>query len=465
MAKIDSTVVVIDDEKLICDNLKSIISVRCGCNVLTFQNGKDAYSTIGKGDVAVVLLDWMMPYPGENVLYDISDLFPGTRVVVMTALNDVDTAVNAMKAGAKDFLTKPFDSERLLSVVNTALENYELKRDFQLLKEKMLSPATECFWGGIIYKSKAIGNLLTIIEGLSKSRHPVLITGETGVGKEAFARAVHESSGVSGQFIAVNVAGLDDSAFTDTMFGHKKGAFTGALTSRDGLVKSAEGGTLFLDEVGDLPQEAQLKLLRFLQEGEYYRLGSDLIQKSDVRIIAATNADLSKNGKFRQDLYFRLKTHSIPVPPLRERLEDVPLLVGHFVSKGAEKLGKKAPTVTSDLLYALQGYDYPGNIRELENIVNNMVALNRTGVLTVKETPMEIASSHITVGLGDKTIGQINSHPLSSLFGKFPTAEEMENYMMDEVLRMTDENQSAAARILGITRPTLAKRIKARTRA
>lgn len=464
MTKINSTVVVIDDELVICNSLKTMISARCGCNVLCFQDGRDSYPTLEHGEVALVLLDWMMPYPGSSVLREITESFPATRVVVMTALNDVDTAVVAMKGGAKDFLIKPFDPDRLRAVVQTALENYELRRDYQKLKDGMLAPQSDYAWGGIVYKSKPICALMTIIGGLSGSRHPVLITGETGVGKEAFARAVHESSGVTGPFIGVNVAGLDDSTFSDTLFGHKKGAYTGALADREGLVKTAEKGTLFLDEIGDISPESQLKLLRFLQEGEYYRIGSDAIRKSDVRIVAATNADLGKNGKFRQDLFYRLKTHSLPIPPLRDRMEDVPILIKHFVTNAAERLSIKCPVVTSEILYALQGYDYPGNVRELENIINNMVALNRTGELTAKDAPPEISRTHIMTGLGDMSIGQIDSHPLAIMFGKFPTIDEVENYMLDEVLRMTDDNQSAAARVLGLARPTLAKRIKARAK-
>lgn len=465
MGRSNITVIVIDDELVIRNSLKTLISARCGCNVITFHDGRDAYPQLEQGDVALVLLDWMMPYAGSSVLRDIREKFPAARVVVMTALNDVDTAVEAMKGGAKDFLMKPFDPDRLRSVVQTALENFELRRDYEKLKNGMLAPLPDATWGGIVYKSKPICALMTIIGGLSGSRHPVLITGETGVGKEAFARAVHESSGVTGPFIAVNVAGLDDSTFSDTLFGHKKGAYTGASTDRDGLVKTAEGGTLFLDEIGDIPQESQLKLLRFLQEGEYLRLGSDAIRKSDVRIVAATNAELGKNGKFRQDLFYRLKTHSLPIPPLRDRMEDVPVLIKHFVTMAAERLNIPCPVITSEILYALQGYDYPGNVRELENIINNMVALNRTGELTAKDAPPEVSRTHIMIGLGDMSIGQIDSHPLALMFGKFPTIDEIENYMLDEVLRMTDNNQSAAARVLGLARPTLAKRIKARCRA
>ena len=462
MTKISSLVIVIDDEITICEQLKNLISVKCGCEVLTFQDGREAYPFIEKGGVSAVLLDWMMPIPGEKILHDITEKYPETRVVVMTALNDVNTAVTAMKAGAKDFITKPFDIERLLAIIRTSCENFEFRRDYQMLKNKMLSPSLDESLSRIVYRSKAIYALLLIIDGLSKSRHPVLITGETGVGKEAFARAVHDNSGVKGEFIAVNAAGLDDFMFSDTLFGHKKGAFTGADSIRDGLVKAADGGTLFLDEIGDLPPESQVKLLRFLQEGEYYRLGSDAIQKADVRIVAATNADLSKNGKFRQDLYYRLNTHSIPIPPLRDRVEDVPVLAKHFTHKASDILDKKPPVISHDLLYALQGYNYPGNVRELENIINNMVALNRSGTLTTKDAPPEISITQVATGLGDGAIKKIKKHPLSEIFGRFPTIDEMENFMIDEILILTDNNQSSAARILGMSRPTLNKRLKAR---
>ncbi len=461
MSKVVSTIVVIDDEAAFRDQLKSLLSIKCGCSVLTFEDGRDAYPIIDKGGVAVVLLDWMMPYAGEKVLRELTDRSPETRVIVMTALNDVPTAVSAMKHGAKDFIPKPFDKERLLSVVRSSLENFELRRDYQMLKNKMLEPELVTTTSRVVFRSAAIHSLLLIIEGLSQSRHPVLISGETGVGKEVFARAIHESSGVKGQFVAVNAAGLDDFAFSDTLFGHRKGAFTGATTSRDGLIRQAEGGTLFLDEIGDLAPESQVKLLRFLQEGEFYRLGSDAVMKADVRIVTATNADLSKNGKFRQDLYFRLRTHNLAIPPLRDRMEDVPVLVNHFLKRAAAIFDKPIPEVTSDLLYAFQGYSFPGNVRELENIINDMVTLNRTGVLSAKDVPFDVPNTHAG-GLGDEEIGQLDSHPLSRIYGRFPTIDEMEEYMIEEVLRVTDGNQSNAAKILGMSRPTLNKRLKAR---
>jgi len=460
MTQLTSTVIVIDDDPAICKQLKNLIRLKCNCNTLCFHDGRDAYPVIEAGEVAVVLLDWMMPYPGEKVLKYIVENFPESRVVVMTALQDVETIVGAMKLGAKDFLPKPYDSERLVAIIKTSLENFEYRRNYLMLKNKMLSPNLDDTVRKILFKSKAIYALLLIIEGLSKSRQPVLITGETGVGKEAFARAVHDSSGVKGPFVAVNAGGLDDIAFTDTLFGHKKGAFTGADSNRDGLVKTAEGGTLFLDEVGDLAPESQVKLLRFLQEGEYYRLGSDVIQKADVRVVTATNAMLKTSANFRKDLYYRLSTHSLPIPPLRDRMEDVPLLAHHFVGQSALELKKPVPTLSTDLLYALQGYHFPGNVRELKNIINDMVVLNRSGVLTAKDLPIDVASTHSVIGLGEMEARQITAHPLYELFGSFPTIEKMESYLIAEVMRITNNNQSASAKILGMSRPTLCKRLK-----
>lgn len=461
MSQLSGIVVVIDDEENIGRQLKLAISGRFKCDVQAFTDGRDAYPTIASGDVACVLLDWTMPYPGENVLKDLADNYPETRVIVMTALADVKTAVAAMKLGAKDFLGKPYDHERLMTVVQTSLEMFENRRDYLMLKNRLLEQGGEDDnVSGIIYRSKKMLGLVQVIQSMSRSRGTVLLTGETGVGKEVFARAIHETSGVKGAFVAANVAGIDDNAFTDTLFGHKKGAFTGAIENRDGLVRKAEGGTLFLDEIGDLSHESQVKLLRFLESGEYLRLGSDIPQMANVRVVAATNADLLNKSSFRQDLYYRLKGHLIPIPPLRERMDDVPLLAHHFAEETAASLGIHPPKLAADFLHGLQWYNFPGNVRELKALMYDMVSRNKSGVLYARNLPPEIANAQKSAGLEEIEVGQIETHPLTELFGHFPTVDEVEEYMIREVLGMVDNNQTKAARILGMSRPTLNKRAK-----
>lgn len=460
MSQFSGTIVVIDDEETICRSLKHAILGKLKCNVETFTDGRDSYPLIASGEVAAVLLDWTMPYSGDRVLTDIIDSYPDTRVIIMTAMADVSTAVQALKLGAKDFLGKPFDSDRMMTVLSTSLEMFEQRRDYQMLKARLLDQNSDDCVTGIIYRNKKMYGLIQIIQSISRSRQPVLLTGETGVGKEIFARAIHDTSGVSGEFVALNVAGVDDNSFTDTLFGHKKGAFTGALENRDGLVKMAEGGTLFLDEIGELSVESQVKLLRFLQDGYYLRLGSDIPQKADVRIVAATNANLLSTTTFRQDLYYRLRGHIIPIPPLRERMDDVPVLAQHFVEEACSAINAPTPIIAPDFLYALQSYSFPGNVRELRAIIFDVVTRNVSGTLHARNLPEEVTGSHKNSGLQENEVGQIDTHPLTDMFGHFPTVAEMEKFMICEVMNMVDGNQSKAARILGLARPTVAKKAK-----
>ncbi len=305
--------------------------------------------------------------------------------------------------------------------------------------------------------------LFDYIEAAAPSSQAVLITGETGVGKELIARAVHEKSRRKGNFVAVNVAGLDDNVFSDTLFGHERGAFTGADRQRLGQVEQASGGTLFLDEIGDLSPASQVKLLRLLQEGEYLPLGRDVAKKTDCRIVAATNEDLwelQKVGKFRKDLNFRLRTHHIHVPPLRDRRADVAVLVDHFLETAATELGKKKPTPPPELYTFLETYSFPGNIRELQSMVFDAVSQHKQKVLS-----LDVFKLHIQQG--KKQVKEIAyadsiSDGLSMVVfpSELPSIKEATQLLVREAMKRAKANQSIAAQMLGISRQALAKRLK-----
>ena len=339
-------VMLVDDEVQALDSFE--LALRSGNvnNFIRCQDSRDVISLLAEQESDVMLLDLRMPYlSGEELLPMVTTDFPHVPVIVITGADDVETAVRCMKAGAFDYIVKPVERSRLVASVKRAIELRELRRQNQLLKAHVLSDQLqnpEAF-SEIITTSKIMRSIFQYIESIATSPQPVLITGDTGVGKELVARAVHTISRRQGDFIAVNVAGLDDSVFADTLFGHRKGAFTGADQTRTGLAEKASGGTLFLDEIGDLSPASQVKLLRFLQEGEFFPLGSDVAKRSDARIVVATNQELEtlqNAGTFRKDLYYRLRIHHVHIPPLRERTEDLPLLLNHFLEKAAKILDK-----------------------------------------------------------------------------------------------------------------------------
>jgi DNA-binding NtrC family response regulator len=312
--------------------------------------------------------------------------------------------------------------------------------------------------------SKLLKSIYKYVEAIAGTSLPILITGETGVGKELLARSVHEVSGRQGEFIPVNVAGLDDTLFSDTLFGHRKGAFTGAVGDREGMVKKAVSGTLFLDEIGDLGNDSQIKLLRLLQEREYQPLGSDTAIPTDARFVFATNHDLAAaaaEGGFRKDLYFRLRSHHIHIPPLRERMEDIPLLVEHFLEKAANDIGKGKPSVPNELFTLLKFHKFPGNIRELEGLLYDALVRHESGVLSLE---------HFRNTFGERQEQEIRVSPIASdaaptssnIFSSFenlPALKACSEMLIEEALRRSDGNQTIAAEILGMTRTALNKRL------
>jgi len=458
-------VLLVDDEE---QSLTSFEMALRSVNLNHFikcRDSRDVIPLLTKQEVEIILLDLRMPYvTGDELLPLITPDFPEVPVIVITGANDVETAVKCMKLGAFDYMVKPVERSRLIGGVKRAIELRELQRENRLLRAQVLSDKLEHpeVFSEIVTCSARMRSIFQYVEAIAASPRPLLITGETGVGKELVARAVHRLSRRKGAFVAVNVAGLDDNVFADTLFGHKKGAFTGAEQARGGLLEQAAGGTLFLDEIGDLSHASQVKLLRLLQDGEYFPLGSDLAKRSDARVVVATNQDLNTlqtSGGFRKDLYYRLCDHHLHIPPLRERMEDLPLLLNHFLEKASATLGRSRPTPPEELLALLSTYHFPGNLRELESMVFDSVSSHRSGKLS-----MDIFKSHIfqkPLAANKSLHQQVQREGVSVAFSqRLPTLKELEQNLVDEAMRRAGGNQSIAALSLGISRQALNKRLR-----
>ena len=337
-----------------------------------------------------MLLDLIMPYiSGEQLIAGIKRDFPDLPVIIVTAVGEIESVVGCMRDGAVDYILKPVEKVQLCNRVRKALEVRELERENATLGERLLNDTLQHpeVFSEIVTQNSKMRSIFQYCESVACSTRPILITGETGTGKELIANAVHGLSGRPGEFVAVNIAACDDSVVADTLFGHVRGAFTGAENARKGLVEKAAGGTLFLDEIGDLSNISQIKLLRLLQEGEYFPVGTDTVKRANVRIIASTHRDLSRlrrQGLFRDDLYYRLISHHVHLPPLRERSGDIRLLFDYFIDHEAKAMAKKKPTYHPELITLLNAYDFPGNIRELKAIVGNALAQHKSRMLSSK---------------------------------------------------------------------------------
>ena len=459
-------ILLVDDEVEILDSCRRCLISGGYHDVLTVSDSRNVMELLSREEVSVIVLDLRMPnLSGLDLLPQIVTQFPQIPVIVATANNDVDTVVNCVKEGAFDYLVKPIEVKRLITSVKKALQMTSLSSELSTLKQYLFTdrldhPET---FGTIVTGNKNMRAIFQYLEVVAGTRQPIMITGETGTGKELIARAVHELSGCNGEYVALNVAGLDDSMFSDTLFGHRKGAFTGADQARDGLITRAAGGTLFLDEIGDLNEMSQIKLLRLLQEQEYYPVGSDFLKKSDARIVLATNRDLLeriKQGKFRNDLYYRLCAHRVHLPPLRERTDDIPLLLAHFLAASASCLKrKKPPTVPPELAVLLALYRFPGNVRELEAMVFDAVLRHSGGILSMETFRAVIGDERQVAKADDGKIAS-GADALSAIFGHFPTIIEVEEYMIAEAMKRAKGNQGMASKLLGMGRQTLNKRLK-----
>ena len=351
----------------------------------------------------------------------------------------------------------------VIHIVRDITERKQMEEQITSLKKHLLTGKldNEAAFSQIITRSKKMWAIFNYIESVAKSSNPVLITGETGVGKELIASSVHNASGLKGKYVAVNIAGLDDTVFSDTLFGHRKGAYTGAEKVRAGLVVKADGGTLMLDEIGDLSETSQVKLLRLLEEQVYYAVGADTPGKSKARIIACSNRnveELMSDGGFRKDLYYRLCAHHIHIPPLRDRLEDIPLLLNHFLEEASGALKKQKPDLSPELVTLLSNYDYPGNVRELKAMVNDAVAQHDSGALSLASFKGFIKQKGLVPEAYNISSVE-NCSSLQDIFGKFPTLREVDDYMIADAMERSNGNQGAAAALLGITRQALNQRL------
>ena len=457
-------IIVIDDEEAILLAIDTILRMAGLNNVVTCTDSRNAIASIQQQGASIVLLDLNMPYiDGQTLMPRINALFPELPIIIITGTIDVETAVKSMKSGAFDYIVKPVEESRLITAIHQALRFSELRQENQALRQQLLNNSLQHpdAFSAIITQSTKMISLFSYMESIAPTTQPVLIRGETGVGKELAARAIHLLSGRKGAFVAVNVAGLDDNVFSDTLFGHVKGAFTGADSFRKGLIERASGGTLFLDEIGDLNHGAQVKLLRLLQEHEYMPLGSDATHKSDARVIASTHADLwalQHQQRFRTDLHYRLRTHRVLIPPLRERKEDLPLLCEHFLNQATSALNKPKPAISSELTRLLEGYDFPGNIRELQAMVFDAIAQHITGQFS-----LGVFRAHMqrTREAGAGTSSTLVSSQAIVAFGDpLPTIKQATRLLIEEALQRSGNNQSVAASLLGVTQQALSKRLK-----
>jgi DNA-binding NtrC family response regulator len=461
MKKSCTNILIVDDEPSVLLGSSLMLRQAGFEDCRTLDDSRNLMPLLAKEEADVVVLDLQMPHlSGKELLNDIILTYPHIQVIIVTGANELETAIDCIKAGAFDYMVKPIEASRFVTSVRKAMEVRSMRREIDLLRRSLLegNPANKEVFAEMRSRNQKMKAIFSYLEAIAPSDQPVLITGETGVGKELVARAIHKLSGRKGAFIAVNSAGLDDQMFADTLFGHRKGAFTGAEQARDGMITRAAGGTLFLDEIGEMTPASQVKLLRLLQEGEYFPLGSDLPAVNTARVVVATNRDLSADigaGSFRRDLYYRLCSHRVHIPPLRERAEDIPLLIECFLREAAMTLNKEVPDSPPGVAAYLSSYGFPGNIRELRAMIFDAMTRHKGGILSMSTFREAIGSS----------IEQVNAKPLGldgDLFNMptcFPTLKEMEHKLIEEAMMRSAGNQRAAASLLGISRQALNQRL------
>ncbi|WP_087024190.1 sigma-54-dependent transcriptional regulator [Thaumasiovibrio subtropicus] len=454
-------ILLIDDEAAFLRSM-SITLERNGFNhIYTCQDERDAHAMLRSLPIGLVLLDLTMPYhSGREMLSTITQEFPDVGVIMLSGLNQVETAVECIQEGAFDYFVKTTEESRLIAGIRRAIQMLELRVENQAMRQRFFDDKLQFpeAFRHIITDDKGMHSIFRYLESISPSRQPVLICGESGSGKELIARAIHELSHVKGPLISVNAAGLDDNVFADTLFGHKRGAYTGADQARSGMIEKADGGTLFLDEIGDLSMASQVKLLRLLQEGEYYPLGSDTPKRMNARIVVATHQRLNEkmeHGEFRRDLYYRLKTHQVDVPPLRNRKGDISLLVRHFIHIAALEMDKPVPTVPKELSLLLENYHFPGNVRELRALAYDAVGRHRSKMLSLEVFKQVFDQAPAITAT-------MSTHNLFSACEHLPTLQEASELLVDEAMSRSKGSQSIAAKLLGISQPALSKRLKKR---
>ena len=439
------TILIIDDEDNIRNGLATNFELE-DYEVKTASNGKDGLDLVAKGDIDLVITDLRMDgISGEEVVKRVTTETPGIPVIVLTGHGSIDAAVEAMKSGAYDFLTKPLNLDQLNLIVKRALENRELSLQHKLLKEEIESSA--CL-EQMIGRSAEMQKVFSMIKKVAPAKASVLITGESGVGKELVANAIHNLSGRKDKaFIKVHCAALSESLLESELFGHEKGAYTGADSMQKGRFELAHGGTIFLDEIGEINQNVQIKILRVLQEKTFERVGGEKSISVDVRIVAATNKNLEeevKAGRFREDLYYRLNVVHLKVPSLKERKDDLPLLIDSFIKKFAAENEKEIIGIDSKAKAALLKYDWPGNIRQLQNCIESSVVMSNGKQIKLEDLPLSVSEY-----TGQEAI----SIPIGI------SLEDAEKIIIMQNLSANKGNKSKTADVLGIGRKTLHRKL------
>jgi len=449
-------ILVVDDEakmrRILEMSLKGL-----GHEVEQAGDGVEALAAIEAAPFDLVLTDLRMPRKdGIELLRDLRDRGEEIPVIVLTAYGTIETAVEAMKCGASDYIIRPFEMETLELAVSRALAMSAMQRENTFLRDEVARG-----WGEFIGTSEKMQQLYQMLQQVAPAPSNVFIVGETGTGKELVARALHQASGRSGLFVPINCAAIPEDLLESELFGHKKGAFTGATKDRVGKCELANGGTLFLDEITEMPLALQAKLLRVIQEGTVERLGANAATSVDLRIVAATNRDPQhavQEDKLRQDLYFRLNVVRIDVPLLREREGDIPLLAEYFLGKYAAELGRRVPQLKRETLTKLEAYSWPGNVRELENLMERAAVLCQGSEITPAHFPKEVISP-ASPG-GGETVAEAPVSLAGESLAMKSQVEALESRLIEEALRRSDNNKSAAARLLEISERALWYKIK-----
>jgi two-component system response regulator HydG len=443
------SLLVVDDDREMCELMQSALEKR-GYEVEWHTEGAEALASLAERDFSVVVTDLNLDtMSGLEICRYATENRPNVPVIVITAFGDMSSAIAAIRAGAYDFLTKPLEMEALIHAVNRAMQHRHLREEVNRLTEELRS--TEAL-GGLIGKSPTMRQVYDLMSRVSATDSSVLLTGESGTGKELVARALHaESPRGTKPFVAINCAAVPANLLESELFGHVRGAFTDAKTSRKGLFERASGGTVLLDEIGEMPMEMQPKLLRVLQERKLRPVGGSSEVSFDARILAATNRDLQSDveeGRFREDLYYRLNVVEIHVPPLRTRGNDVLLLAQHFVNELSERMDKAVQGLSGEAARKLLDYDWPGNVRELENAMERAVALTRFERITVEDLPERIRSYEST-----------RVTPIDVDAGQVLTLQELEKRYVERVLKAVGGNKTRAAKLLGLDRRTLYRKL------
>jgi two-component system response regulator AtoC len=446
---------VIDDEANMRHMLSTVLK-KAGYVVDSAADGFEALQILHQAQYDFILCDIKMPkMDGMQFLKSSRDRIGSTTVIMMSAYGSIDTAIEAMKLGAYDYISKPFKADEVYLALKKAQERETLRQENRLLRERIQKIEGNCHFGNMVAKSKAMQSVLQLAERAARYKTTVLILGDSGTGKELIARGIHFSGERSKMpLIPVNCGGIPENLLESELFGYKKGAFTGADRDKKGLFHEADGGTLFLDEIGELPIALQVKLLRVLQENEIWPVGDSKPMKIDVRVIAATAKNLEeevRKGRFREDLYYRLNVLSIKMPPLRTRAEDIPLLCKHFITRFNEILGKDAEGVAPEAMAWLLKYQWPGNVRELENTIERAMVIADGSQVLAEHLPPELIQS-------------VHDNPAEAVFKglSLKNAQRvLEKNLISQALRETGGNRTRAARLLEISHPSLLSKIKA----